>query len=252
MLSTRVPFLIVSVLIVTACGSSSGSKAADDTPRTTSTTAPAGPAMRSVTGMYGDRYCELLLVQPGAAGLRAQVYASYTLNECPQAAWDALDTAAIARSENVPIAQRNGPRYLLMDRVQKVVAPETVEKDFGGLRMRRLATVELGLSIAEAMKKYVPHAVDRETIFTFNAGRTVYELVAADGTRYVMQSWSQQIDPALAESGLATLGTRLQLPPGWKYETRTLTKPLQVVTVSTDAHVLQDDLMNSYSRETES
>ncbi len=205
--------------------------------------------MNTTRGMYAGRYCELLLVQPGATSITAQVYNTYTLNECPQATWDAIDTAAIAKQEGVPFAQRNGPRYWLMDSVSKIVMKDKVRKNFGGLQMYKLATVELGGSIVDAQKKYVPHAVHRETIFTFNAGRTVYELVAADGTTFVMQSWSQQIDPALAEAGLADLGARLALPAGWTYQSRKLTKPLRVVTTTTDAHVLQDDLMNSYSQE---
>ncbi len=65
-----------------------------------------------------------------------------------------------------------------------------------------------------------------------------------------MQSWSQQVDPTLEESDLASLGARLQLPAGWSYAARTLTAPLRVVTTSTTAKVVQDELKNSYSMET--
>ena len=65
-----------------------------------------------------------------------------------------------------------------------------------------------------------------------------------------MQSWSQQIDPTLTETGLAGIGPRQTMPEDWKYQSRKLTKPMQVVTTTTDAHVLQDDLMNSYSQVT--
>ena len=65
-----------------------------------------------------------------------------------------------------------------------------------------------------------------------------------------MQSWSQQIAPTLAEADLANLGARLHLPAGWTYRTRVPTAPLRVVTKTTDAQVLQDDLGNSYSLET--
>jgi hypothetical protein len=104
--------------------------------------------------------------------------------------------------------------------------------------------------LAEAAKHYTIHNVDRETVFTFDAGRTVYELTAADGTKYVMQSWSQETDPNLAEAGLTTLASRLHPPAGWIYAPRKLTKPLRVVTTSADAKVLQDDFGNSYSLET--
>ena len=81
-------------------------------------------------------------------------------------------------------------------------------------------------------------------------GSTVYELVAPDGTTYVMQSWSQQVDPTLDEAGLAELASRLQLPSGWSYRVRVLGEALQVDTTDTDAVVLQDELRNSYSQAT--
>ena len=59
-----------------------------------------------------------------------------------------------------------------------------------------------------------------------------------------MQSWSQQVDPTLEEADLAALGARLQLPAGWSYAARKLTAPLRVVTTSTTAKVLQDELKN--------
>jgi len=102
----------------------------------------------------------------------------------------------------------------------------------------------------EASKPYTQNAVDRKTVFSFDTGRTVYELTTADGTKYVMQSWSQQVDPTLTEKDLATLGARLHLPAGWSYSSRTLTAPLRVVTTNTTAKVVQDDLKNSYSMET--
>ena len=65
-----------------------------------------------------------------------------------------------------------------------------------------------------------------------------------------MQSWSQKTDPTLAEADLAGLASRLHPPSGWTYQVRTLTSPLHVRTAATDAQVLQDDLNNSYSKQT--
>jgi hypothetical protein len=82
---------------------------------------------------------------------------------------------------------------------------------------------------------------------TFDAGSTIYELTAADGTTFVMQSWSQEIDPEMDEAALADLGARLELPEAWTYEVRTLDEPLRVVTTTTTAKVIQDEFRNSYS-----
>ena len=86
-------------------------------------------------------------------------------------------------------------------------------------------------------------------MFTFDAGRPVFELVDADGRRWVMQTWSQTVDKTLSLDDLAGLASRLELPEGWSFETRTLTTPLRVDTTAQDAQVTQDNLANSYSLE---
>jgi hypothetical protein len=136
-----------------------------------------------------------------------------------------------------------------MDRIEKSASSDRIRKTFGGITMIREASLDIG-PLATARKPYTLHSVDRSTVFTFDAGRTVYELTAPGGAVYVMQSWSQQIDPTLSQTDLATLGARLHLPAGWKYRARKLTAALRVTTTTTNAQVLQDDLDNSYSLET--
>lgn len=238
---------------LTACGSSitSTSSAGTTTPAVESTTAVNPTTGTPVTtSMRTRRYCEVLLAQVINGNATADVYNSYPLNDCPAELWTKLDAKTIATTEGVTLAVLNGPRYWLMDRVEKQGGTDGLtKKDFGGIEMYRQASVAVG-SLADAAKPYTPHEVDRATVFTFDAGRTVYELTAPDGTTYVMQTWSQQKDPTLAEADLAGLGSRLQPPTGWTYRTRTLDAPLQVVTTAAPAKVLQDDLGNSYSQET--
>ncbi len=181
------------------------------------------PKLVHTKGMYRERYCEILLVHPGPGGLVADVYNTYTLNECPAAPWAALDAKAVAQEQQVPIALRNGPRHWLMDRVDKEPLADPIHADFGGIEMVKLATVALGSAVNPA--PYTEHEVDRRTVFTFAKGRTVHELVAPDGTTYVMQTWSQQVDPSLGERDLGGLGSRLQLPDGWAYRSRRLRAP---------------------------
>jgi NADH:ubiquinone oxidoreductase subunit E len=75
----------------------------------------------------------------------------------------------------------------------------------------------------------------------------VYELVAPDGTVYVIQSYAQIVDPTLTQESLATLASRLTLPEQWHYRVRTLDQEY-VLQVSGEAHVIQDDLENTYQR----
>lgn len=238
-------FGLAALLLLGACGSSgSGASGSSSTSSTTTKT-----KVQAGTGMHAKRYCEVLLLHPAPAGPTADVYNTFPLNACPEAQWQAMDAAAIAQENDALIALLNGPRYWLMDGIKKQSSGPEVRKTFGGMEMIQRATVLVPDPIA-ASKPYVVNSVNRETVFTFDKGTMVYEITDADGTTFVMQSWSQQIDPTLSESDLATLGSRLQLPTGWTYRARTLTAPLRVVTTSTTAKVVQDELKNSYSMET--
>ena len=94
---------------------------------------------------------------------------------------------------------------------------------------------------------YTANQVNRHTVFTFDAAEEVYELQDPAFRRWVMQTWSQIVDPNLSRADLRNLGERLNLPEGWTYEPRILESPLRIDTASRAAMVLQDDLKNSYS-----
>jgi hypothetical protein len=240
----------VVALVLGACGSSGGSTSSDTRPgSTSSTTTTDGRTVRTRGDLRGKRYCEVLLLHPAPAGITADVYNTFPINDCPAAQWNAMDAGAIARENTMLVALLNGPRYWLMDTIEQQQSGAEVRKAFGGMEMIQRATVVVGNPV-EASQPYHINAVDRRTVFSFDEGRTVYELTTADDQRFVMQSWSQQVDPTLSETDLAGLGARLRLPAGWSYAARTLTAPLRVVTTSETAKVLQDELKNSYSLET--
>lgn len=202
----------------------------------------------SVTGMSGKRYGEVLLVTAGEAGPQAAVYNSFPLNDCPAQLWAALDPQAIAAEHGVAAALLNGPRYWLMNGVQKAPQGPPVIKAFGGIEMLQQATVLLS-SMNPA--PYSDNQVSRHTVFVFDAGEEIYELHDASGQRWVMQTWSQSVDSDLSRADLAGLAGRLSLPAGWSYRPRVLTETLRVDTLTRAAHVLQDDLANSYTLETD-
>jgi len=201
------------------------------------------PSMRTV------RYCEVLLIKPIDGKPSAEVYNTYPLNECPDDVWVTLDETAIAKEQGVPLAVLNGPRFWLMDEVEAAGGDAPAPVSFGGMEMIKRATLDLS-AVGIGAPAYTGHNVNRKSVFTFAKGSTVYQLVASDGTVYVMQSWSQQVDPNLAESDLSSLSERLKLPDGWTFRSLTLTEELRVETVEADAVVLQDDLRNSYSKVT--
>ena len=193
---------------------------------------------------FGKRYGEVLLVSQTPTGPQVAVFNTFPLNDCPQEAWSALNPQALATENGVAAALLNGPRYWLMSEVVKTREDVGEMKTFGGIDMRQQATVELS-----SMKPapYSVNKVSRRTVFVFGAGRPVFELLDPQGQRWVMQSWSQTVDPALSLADLPALGARLQLPDGWSYRTSTLTSPLRIDTTTEAAHVTQDDLGNTYS-----
>ena len=198
--------------------------------------------------VFGKRYGEVLLVRMGESGPEATVYNSFPLNDCPAELWDALDADAIAKQNGAVAALLNGPRYWLMTHIEKRAGEPQPTRSFGGIEMIEQAIVQLSSNNpAKPGEPYSVNKVDRRAVFTFGAGRPVFELVDPDGRRWVMQTWSQVVDANLTLDDLAGLGSRLALPAGWRYETRTLTTPLVVDTTTREANVLQDDLTNSYS-----
>jgi hypothetical protein len=112
--------------------------------------------------------------------------------------------------------------------------------------MQQLASVTLPPGTTSSMS-YVERTIRRDSEFEFFAGSEVYELLAPNGSVYVMQSYAQFVDTSLSESDLPGLGARLALPDGWQYRARTLDAPL-VVSTPGEATVVQDELKNTYSR----
>ncbi|MBB3751364.1 hypothetical protein FHT44_003859 [Mycolicibacterium sp. BK634] len=196
--------------------------------------------------VFDKRYGEVLLVTAGDGGPQAAVYCSFPLNDCPAELWDKLDAEAIAKEHGAVAALLNGPRHWLMSSIEKDAQGEPDTMTFGGIEMMRQATVTLS-SMNPA--PYSVNRVDRKTVFNFDAGRPVFELIDPEGQRWVMQTYSQGVDPSLSLASLPDLAARLTLPEGWRYETRTLTERLSVDTTTRDAHVTQDNFANSYSLE---
>jgi hypothetical protein len=200
---------------------------------------------RTLQAVRGGRYGEIFVVRAENDDLVAEVYNSYTLNDCPADQWGKLDLAAIATSEGALVAVANGPRYWLVDTIEKLGPPSPDVHDFGGILMARAATLNLGAAGVDP-SPYRERRVARAAMFVFAAESEVYELTNPDGAVYVMQSWCTAVDPHLAESDLASLGDRLSLPQGWRYRNRQLDAPLHVMTRIDDAVVLQDEFRNSY------
>jgi hypothetical protein len=208
---------------------------------------PSTTPLKMLDDVRDRRYCELFVVKRQGAGLAADVYNTLGLNDCPQAAWDAIDTAKVASEFGAVRVIRNGPRHFIMDRLASGDITRNAA-DIQGLAMRPVATMSLRLlELIEKRAFYVERTIRRTTDWIFLAGKPVYELISPKGQVYVMQSYSQMVDPSLGYTDLVALGSRLKPPKGWQYRSRTLTADL-VAQSSGEAHVIQDELQNTYQR----
>ncbi|MFF0061280.1 hypothetical protein ACFYRC_06990 [Streptomyces sp. NPDC005279] len=206
-------------------------------------------ASRHLSGLRDARYGEILLISPGEDGhLKAAVYNTFGINDCPPERWNALDARALAEQFQVPMVFLNGPRFWTIDEVTTFQWGDT--EMFGGLEARWVAEVripaEIDLTGATAKKFYVDSTVKRDTEYILSGGRPVHALNAPGDRTYILQAYSHTVDDSQTMESLATLGRRLRLPQGWQYQVHTPQDDLLVRTVAGEAHVVQDELENTY------
>jgi len=201
---------------------------------------------RLVSDMRDVRYGEVIAVFSRGGRFEAEVYGTQLLNDCPQELWGNLNASEIAAEMGALVVKLNGPRYWTLDAYgQKIAVADPILRDFGGITMRRIATVDLGE--VPKLGPYTETKVNRGVIFFWDKGQTVHELVNPDGLAYIMQALCIGVDPSMTPESLLTLGNRLALPDGWVYRTRVLEQELIVDTTATIATVLQDEFENSYT-----
>jgi hypothetical protein len=203
-------------------------------------------SQRLISDMRGVRYGEVLAVMSRDEKLQADVYGTQMINDCPAELWDTLNADEIAKDMGALFVKLNGPRYWMLDGLgTKVAFVEPVMREFNGLMMRRIATVDLGDTPASL--SYEERYVNRGAVFFFDAGSVVYELINPDGKAYIMQAYCVGVDPTLNQSNLGDLAGRLKLPAGWAFRSRVLDEELVVDTTDHPATVVQDELENTYT-----
>lgn len=205
------------------------------------TAAPAGAA--TLAGLHDARYCEVIELKGALPDATATVWNTIGLNRCPARWWNAFDAGELAKERGALVVVLNGPRHFLMDSV--TATPGRV-RSFHGQRMRRVATIPIHSAADLARTPYTDRVVKRRNTWTWNRGRLVYELVAPGGDVYVMQAYSQIVDPDQRIGQLRSLGRRLDLPPGWRYRVRRLRSELAVKPIRGNATIVQDELQNTY------
>jgi hypothetical protein len=201
---------------------------------------PASAA--SLDGLHDARYCEIIELKGAPPNASATVWNTIGLNKCPAAWWNAFDAGDLAKELGDTLVVLNGPRHFLMDSV--TASPGRV-RSFHGQRLRKVAAIPIRTTADLARAPYTDRFIERDNTWRWQRGRRVYELVAPGGDVYVMQAYAQILDPSLTIGKLRTLGRRLDLPAGWRYRTRRLTRDLALGANGT-ATIVQDELQNTY------
>ena len=206
-------------------------------------------------GLMGNRYTEILLVFGNAltGDYMAGVYNTVGLNSSdgkgdssPAAILDKIDMKKVKKNHDALSTVKNGPRLWTIDHLG--VKTGTM-RDFQGLNAHWVMWFPIPDEIrkGEDLSYAVMHA-KRDTAMTIWKGSRAYILDDPQGNSWVMKSASLIKDPDQKFEDLKNLGSRLKLPPGWKFRTLILNKNLVFTTDNGKTMITQDKIGNTYDR----
>ncbi len=200
---------------------------------------------KGLGGIYNSRYCEIFVVDPPIDSIFAvNVFNTVGLNDCPREQWKAVDFDAIRTEWAALGSVANGPRRWTIDGISGGKAGYPFE--MSGLEVRKVAVLQTPTLSPEPFTRL---AVNRTTVWNYRKGRTVRILVAPNGRRYAMQSYTKTVDPDLTARDLnASSGNPLMaLPDGWKFKTKKLRHRL-ALEVKRTAWIVRDGLGSVYQQ----
>jgi len=196
------------------------------------------------------RYCEVIPSVQSGSTVTSYIYNTTGFNHCPPGKWAKLTQQEVNDEFGSQKAQLNGPRHWVLDRIESTGPQTGTGKTFtfGGIEMGldgTLTTQAGQPTVGE--QPYVINEVNRDTIWTYDPGKPIFELTDPDGHVYVMQSYSQLVDKNLTYRDLPGLGCLLTLPPGWSYSWKKLTQTLNLNSNGL-AYIVNDNLFDTYQR----
>lgn len=213
-----------------------------------------GAKMKRFENLDNYRYCEVFLIggNPITKNLSAAFYNTTYLNNaeenrdsCSDEMWAKVDKEALKKQYNLLGVFKNGPRYWMYDWIE---LPIGELKEFNGLQAHWFGKVKLPKDFGKKGSTYYKFTtVERKSHQGYKKGQTVFILDDPNGTPWIMQAYSRIVDPDLDYKDLKSLGTKLNLPAGWKFRVKVLDKDLTVSAIDGIARVVQDNLENTYN-----
>ena len=122
-------------------------------------------------------------------------------------------------------------------------------REFGGVEFNFVAQMQMPAGFDctrdQSSQAYHPMQIRRVTKYVFLAGRPVQMLRSPDGITWVMQTYTDHVDPTLTEAVLPASASGFRCPRVGRTRPRPLDREL---TITTDglAHIVSDDLANMY------
>jgi hypothetical protein len=207
--------------------------------------------------LMGSRYTEILLVFGNAVtrNFTAGVYNTTGLNganpagggdSSPAVILDKIDMKKVKEDNGALSTVKNGPRLWTVDYIG---AKAGKERDFQGLKARWVMWFPIPDEIREGKDlSYAVMDAKRDTSMGIRKGSRAYILDDPQGNSWVMKSASLIKDPNQKFEDLKDLGSRLKLPPGWKFRSPILEQDLVFMTDNGKTHITQDNIGNTYDR----
>jgi hypothetical protein len=204
--------------------------------------------------LMGTQYTEILPIYGNAITkkLTAGVYNTVGLNDpnqtgntSPDEMLAKMDMKKVEKERNALKVIKNGPRLWTVDWVQ-VNAGEV--RDFDGLQARWVMWFPIPKGFKQGENAYNPMEALRDTHMGIKAGSPACILDDPEGNSWVMKSADRIYHPEQKISDLKDLGSKLNLPSGWKYRYVILNQELVFQPDNGKGWIVQDDMNNTYDR----
>lgn len=217
-----------------------------------------GATLGRVEGMHRTRFIEIFLAHrdPTTGRLVAECYNSMfaspdgipeSRDTAPQALVEGLDFATMKTEFGVLGASLNGPKLWLSDWTEIEVG---AKRDFNGIKTAWVAQLDMGSNtggVAQT-KPYTPTRIARKSGIGWNKGTTVLLLDDAAGNTWIMKGFQLGLTPQQSYDQFVAAGAAnfKQLPPGWKFRTKTLEQDYVELPVDGVATIMSDEFFNVY------